>query len=107
MSSWPGYVLAGTRVGGLSYLLIGRLICELGDGHVGRPRGLTARVACRGDGVADGLRGELGRPAGRRVEGLTPGIAVRVAGGLTDKRDEGLCGRAIDGLATNMVDRSS
>ena len=99
--------MAGTRVGGLSYLLIGRLICELGDGHVGRPRGLTARVAGRGDGVTNGLRGELDRLAGRRLEGLTPGIAVRVAGGLTDKRDEGLCGRAIDGLATNMVDRLS
>ena len=99
--------MAGTRVGGLSYLLIGRLFRELGDRHVGRRRGLTDRVAGRGDGVTDGLRGELGRPAGRMVEGLTPRIAVRVAGGLTDKRDEGLGDRAIDGLATNMVDRLS
>ena len=38
---------------------------------------------------------------------MTPGIAVRVAGGFADKRDEGLGGRAIDGLGTRMVDRLS
>ena len=101
LSSWPGYVVAGTGVGGLRCLLVGRLTRELGDRHIGRPRGLTDRVADRGDG----LRGELDRPAGRRDEGLTPGITVRVAGGSADKRDEGLCGRAIDRLGAKMVDR--
>ena len=60
LSSWPGYVVAGTGVGGLRCLLVGRLTRELGDRHFGRPRGLTDRVADRGDdceacvGVAEG-----------------------------------------------------
>ena len=107
LSSWTGYVIAGTRVGDLSCLLIGRLTRELGNRHVGRPLGLINRVVGRDDMAVDGLRDELDRPAERRVEGLTPGIAVRVAGGLADKRDEGLGGRAIDGLGTKMADRLS